>query len=249
MGRDIPDNDKPTLNAAEKRSAQDFDDHQAAIAGRSTGRILPRLGQNTPDAQSRRDRKHGDAIETLSNLQLMMQDPEYAALYNDVSGLLDRAEEATERALGQAELALIQSSDTLNDTLANANKLPDGTAVFKDANGNVWTANGRLVDKSEAESIVWADGAASYEDYLQQKEAVENAQLRIEELRLYQVDVLGNARDRLEDEENPLSKDELEALKNDIESGLEVTAEHENSRTAEINNQLSSDIELPELGG
>lgn len=248
MGRDIPKSDKTTLNAANAKQAQDFDDQQAAIAGRSTGRILPRLGQNGPDSQSNRHKKHGNTAELLSNLQLMMQDREYAALYNDVSDLLDRAETATELALAQSELNLTQSRETLNDTVEGASKLPDGTSVFKDASGNVWTADGRLVDRAEAESVVWKDGALSYEDYLKQKEGFDVVRLRVEELRHYQIDVLGGARDRLEDEDNPPSKDELEGLKNDIESGLEQTVDHENIRTAERSNQPTSDIELPELG-
>lgn len=52
-------------------------------------------------------------------------------------------------------------------------------------------------------------GAPTYQEYLDQRE-------KIDELRRYQVEVLGDARDRLSDEDNPLNKDELEAIQRDV---------------------------------
>ncbi|MCK5554974.1 MAG: hypothetical protein KAI76_01940, partial [Alphaproteobacteria bacterium] len=143
-------------------------------------------------------------------------DPVYAALYNETNDLLNRAEIATEKALQQAVQDLEQSEDTLNDTLNNANKLADGTAVFKDSNGNVWTKNGRHVEGDEQKQIVWKKGALSKEDYLQQKQTVEDRKQHVETLRHYQVDVLGHARHRMSNQDNLVTKEEIEGIQKEI---------------------------------
>lgn len=190
-----------------KLRAETFSDHQAAIAGRETGRILPRIGQNTPDAESGSSKRFADTVDLLTNLQAMLQDPEYAKAYTRVKGLLADAERLTENALIEGEAAL-------EEIVARAVKLSDGRAVFKDKDGNVRTEDGAIVDVAIAAGIDWPDDAPSYEDYEQRKH-------RVDGLREYQVDVLGNARDELEDEVSPPSKERLDELEIDIQNGVE----------------------------
>ena len=201
---------------SEIRRARDFGDLQNELAGRETGRISRFLGENSPNAKASQRRKSQQQIE-LTSLQLLLQnDPDYAAQYKGVMDLLSRAETATEQALTRAEQDLSLAQDEINDTLNSANKLPDGTVIFKDKEGSIWTENGRLVTEAELESVKWNENAPSYEDYIKRRQAVEDLQRHIVALRRYQVDVLGHSRNRLADPDNPPSADELKQIEKEI---------------------------------
>lgn len=189
-----------------KLRAETFSDHQAAIAGRETGRILPRVGQNAPEAESRSAKRFSDTVELLTNLQSMLQDPEYARAYTRVKGLLEEAERLTESALIEAELAL-------EEAVTRSVKLPDGRAIFKDKDGNVRTEDGAIIDVALIAGIDWPDDAPSYEEF-------ESRKRRVDDLREYQVDTLGKARGEMEDEHKPPSADRLEELEDEIREGL-----------------------------
>jgi len=164
-----------------------------------------------------------------------MQDPEYAALYKDVTDLLSRAEVATDKALMRAETAL-------EDILDKAARLPGGGKVFMDKDGQVRSENGAIVDIAIAEGIVWPEDAPSYEDYAGTRQ-------RIDKIREYQVGVLGHARERLSDEKNPALKDGLESIQDDIQNGLDVIV---NDKTVDavkpvVELQRISEIDTPNL--
>ncbi|MEO1020048.1 MAG: hypothetical protein AAFY56_20510 [Pseudomonadota bacterium] len=167
----------------------------------------------------------------------MMQDPEYAALHNDVSDLLRRAEKV-------AESALIRTEEALAELLENAVRLPDGRAVFIDRNGNVRTEDGKIIDPVIAESLVFPENAPSYESYRAHRE-------RVEGIRRYQVETLGHARERLEDQDNPPSKNELKDLQRDIETGLDTTIQRQTGadETPENTYNPSSNVDVPKLDG
>jgi len=93
-----------------------------------------------------------------------------------------------------------------------ASTLPDGTKVFRDGNGDVWSTDGQKIDGADLDQIEWRKGAPSYEDFLAGTKAVEHAQQEVSTIRHYQIDVLGNARNRLSDEDNPVTKDELREI-------------------------------------
>ena len=93
--------------------------------------------------------------------------------------------------------------------------------------------------------------APTYEDYIRRKQAVETLALRIEELRRFQIDVLGVARDRLNDPDNPPSLEELEDIGNEIQAGLEKVANAPKATDSSPNNtfEATSGIGLPDIGG
>ncbi|MEO1136755.1 MAG: hypothetical protein AAFW68_09130 [Pseudomonadota bacterium] len=218
-----------------KLRAETFSDHQNAIAGRETGRILPRVGQNAPDTDNQRAKRFSETIDLITNLQAMLQDPEYAKAYNRVKGLLEEAERLTENALVEAEAAL-------EEIVARAVKLPDGRAVFKDRDGNVRTEDGAIIDATVAAGIDWPDEAPSYEEF-------ESRKRRIDNLREYQVDTLGRVRDRLEDENNPPSAEELEEFEREIrEQRPELEAETNEPENPKLGDPIrSSEIQVPDL--
>lgn len=229
--------DKLKASAADIKQQEDFDDLQNETAGRDTGRIKRFFNENRGETKAERDRKHNNTAEFLSALDVLLQDPEYAKLYNDTKDLLRRAETAAESALNKAEA-------TLEDIESRAAKLPNGTKVFMDKNGHARTEDGAIINVAIAEGIVWPDDAPMWED----REAVRE---HIDVIRAYQVDVLGHARERLDDEENPAQKDELEDLQKDMQEGLDQIVGHADvaQREPEPSHQkLTSDIGLPNLG-
>ncbi|MEM8772992.1 MAG: hypothetical protein AAGD92_15195 [Pseudomonadota bacterium] len=185
--------------------AREFADQQDVIAGRETGRIKTNTRQNDDGGDTKARRKGKDTLEVLTNLQLLLQDTEYAALYRSVGELLGNAECETELALAAAEAEL-------RDILSRSAKLPNGVAIFKDKDGNIRGADGKVIDTALAAEIVWPDDAPSYENYVQRRG-------RLDELRRYQVEVLGQARDRLEDHDDPPSMEELEDWERQIMDG------------------------------
>lgn len=198
--------------AAEKKRRTDFDDLQNEQADRETGRArkyYPRDHDGSQSAKAKEERY-------LSALKRMLQNETYLALYNQTDDLLTKAETATEKMLPQAEQQSRRDDEALDDMLEKANKLPDGTAVFRDKDGNIYTEDGGLIEAAEAESIVWKDNAPTYEDYRKQKQDAEKSRQQVEDIRRYQVDVLGNARERLHDENNPLSPEELKEMQQEV---------------------------------
>ena len=203
---------------ADRVRRRDFDDLQREIAGLEVGRQRRfRGGEDEKNPRTREGRQARQQAQ-LTALEIMLAtDSAYRALYNDTMDQLRAAEIATETALTKAEAAHDQAKEEIQDILARAATLPDGARVFRDADGNVRREDGTLVSGLNADSIVWPEDALDYETFLARKEALEQAQQTIEDIRAYQVDVLGNARDRLTDPNDPPSKDDLRQIQRDIE--------------------------------
>ncbi|NKB56933.1 MAG: hypothetical protein GKS00_11410 [Alphaproteobacteria bacterium] len=201
------------------KEEQDRTDLANEMAGREAGRINRFLPDNASPAElkKRREREY----ERLSALITLLQsDPDYAALYNHTMDQLQRAEAETAEALSKANETLQQAQHALAELSDEASSLPDGTKVFRDAGGNVWNERGEPVTGMALEQIVWHDTAPRYEDYLAKKKAVEQARRDVDAIRHYQVGTLGSARDRLSDEDNPPSKDDLKEFQKRIEQEM-----------------------------
>jgi hypothetical protein len=199
--------------AANKRQQENVDDLGNETAGRETGRILRFSAADNQQVQEEK-RKREEAYENL--LQQMLQNAAYAKLYHKTEDLTTRAEILTTKALELLAKDMLQEKSVLEKMLDSANRTYDGTRVFRDAQGNVRDENGTIISADDAASIVWRNNAPSYEEIRAQQEKLAELRRREEELRHYQVDVLGNARDRLTDEKNPPSTDELQKIQKDI---------------------------------
>ncbi|MBL4808286.1 MAG: hypothetical protein JKY31_13540 [Rhodobacteraceae bacterium] len=245
----FPDKDlKRTVS--EIRRAGDFDDLQNELAGRETGRNQRFLGKGNTETQEARRRKPQDQLEQTLLQLLLQNDPIYAVQYGSVMDLLGRAETVTDIALAQAEADLALAQEAVSMTLDRANKLPDGTAIFKDRNGSVWTADGQLLKGDDLEGVFWNASTPSYEDYLKHKKAADGAQYQMDALRLYQVDVLGKSRDLLTDPDNPSSLEELEELKKRIEENAPQSIKASISAEIEvptISSQKIDNLDIPKL--
>lgn len=196
---------------------QDREDLNNERAGREVGRIQRFLPESASAHAIKAKRERGDRHWSLLR-QLLAQDAEYRALYDSTRDQLQKAEAATDAALTVADEDLHTANRSLNDMLDKASTLPDGTKVFRDQNGDVWRAGGTRVTGDDLDRIQWLDGAPSYRAYLALKQKVEDAQRRFDDLLRYQVDVLGNARNRLMNDDDPPSKDDLRKIQDDIKN-------------------------------
>ena len=233
------------------KTERDLADLGNEVAGRETGRpkrFLPRDHEADPKARERkaqRDRAHATALKALLD-----NDPAYRELYRDTFDKLRRAEAATEMALEQARKDLANAREELNSLKDKASSLPDGTRVLRDKAGKAYTEDGRLIEGDELGQVRWRADAPSYEEFLAHKEAVDRAQENVDEIRQYQVDVLGNARERLTNEDDPPSREELETIQRDLEDKAPaMVREHLNADNTASGMAPKSiaDLSLPKL--
>ena len=193
---------------------QEFDDLQNEIAGRETGRrarFLPGRSQ-----MSEQERKERDARAFQTQLDLLLQDPIYRAKYEKVMERLREAERATEAALVKLDRLIEQNQIALNDMEDRAARLPDGTRVFRDANGAVRQQDGTIVEDELAATILWRGDEPSYEEWRDQSQSLAGLRIQRRETETYQNDVLGSARNRMTDEDDPPSLSELDGILGDM---------------------------------
>ena len=201
------------------KSERDRIDLENERAGNVVGRPLRFL---SPEARERvNPEKRRQAAERWARrLSALMHNPAYRAAYERVEGMLTRAETATAEALQDAEIEVAEGEAALTALQGRADRLPDGTRVYRDADGNAFAEGGRKLTAEEFESVVWHEGAPTWEAYKAKKEAHEKVLQDREAILRYQRDVLDTARDRLSDEDNPPSLEELRAIENEIEQDM-----------------------------
>ena len=213
----------------------EFDTIQRQLASVGDSRISLLSEAEEEKSPRGRERRRKRERQTMTALKMLLRDQEYAALYNAVGDLLDDAERKTETAIAAAEA-------DLQDTLDRAARLPNGAAVFRDANGDIRGEDGKIITPEDAAGIEWPDGAPSYAEYTQRRD-------RLDELRRYQVEVLGHAGDRMNDEDNPAQKDELRQLENAIQDGLNSVVHQKDAEdhTPESTHERSSEVTVLKL--
>ncbi|EKE68469.1 hypothetical protein [Oceanibaculum indicum] len=218
---DAHNDDEKRLEAAREAEAE-LDLFDAELSGTLSGY----RGKHFPEDHARRadtHQRHADRTKAqLTALEaLLASDPAYAALYNDTFDRLRGAETATEAAIAATETAVAEAQQELADTLDRASSLPDGRKAFRDpATGDVYDENGRLVEGDDLAAIVWRDDAPTWQDYQSKRQASTDARDRLDDLRRYQTDVLGRARDRLTDPDNPPTPDELNEIQENIQKQM-----------------------------
>lgn len=214
--------DEKARAAADEHKKMEFEDLQRELMGVEGPREARFLDADIRDSRDINKRGEKDA-RRMSRLQLLLlQDPAYAALYNETFDKLRDAERAAEIALASAILTRDAVQRSLQEMLDRAPRLPDGTRVFRDAQGQVWTEDGQLVDPAVAEGIQWRGDEFSYEQYLAQKDTLQSVEDHIQALTHYQINVLGHVRDRMSDKKNPVAKEEMESFQKDMDGRFPV---------------------------
>lgn len=217
--------DEEIAKARDGRLQLERDDYNNAIAGRETGRMV-RFGAKSK-AQTEADQRKAERV-FRDALDRLLADPEYRALYEQLGERLDDAERAADQMLAEIQAALDAIDEQIADMEARAARGPDGQVVFRTADGRVVNASGEELPPEIADGIIWPPNAPSAEDYFRTRERRSDLASQLEDWQSFRNDTLGDLRDRYDDRDNPMSKDDLRDALDAIEqstptiSGLSI---------------------------
>ncbi|WP_019962312.1 hypothetical protein [Woodsholea maritima] len=213
------------------RQKHEFSDLQDEIAGRENGKVRRFItGDKDLRGQERKDRQ--DIVQTaLSALQARLLDPQYREAYT-------RAQSAITQAQSALNDALVDNAEELERLEAEAARLDDGTVIFMRPDGSAETRDGRIIPPSALIGVTIPEDATNVEEY-------RIAMQRSAELADIQTEIIDPARDRINDQDNPLSVEELQNFSDEINR---VAAHISGSSEFSISQNRSSDDPLLPLG-
>ena len=224
---------------------QDLDDYNNEIAGRDTGRIKRFLSQEARDYIE--DGKKGKKQDKLSLLDvLLLTDPVYARLYTDIMDKIEKIDQAISKALAISEQRIMYLETDLADIRRRAQRLEDGTLVYRSKDGVVFSDDGIPVSQNELDGVRWETSDPSWEERREVGEAIDSAYKKKEEIEEYRDGTLQHAKDRMNDRDNPPDKDELQNISdelfNEIPDGVEANmdAAHEKSAQSDFMKHFQS---------
>ncbi|MEZ5691660.1 MAG: hypothetical protein R3D71_08355 [Rickettsiales bacterium] len=199
-----------------KRQEQNEHDLQNEIADRDVGR-QKRFMVSGERITLQQEKEKREQFHTLTALELLLLDLEYLALYNETTTLITDVMSITEEELKREHKQLKILTENRDNIRCNANRLADGRLVFRNKLGDVIAENDEVItDQVALDGIVWRDDAPTYEEYKATTSAIDKTSQNIDDLTRYQIEILGAAKLRLEDENSPPSKEEVQEIKRDV---------------------------------
>lgn len=236
----------------EERKQDDFDNLQHSLSGVETGhQVRHGLSKDTSGSVFGDKRKSSITDQIRETLEwLLLRNPAYAELHQEVMSSLRSAETTVTNALERLLATLEKEQVIFDEMLASAATLPDGCKVFRDKHGSIKTLDGEVVDNNLGASIQWRGDEPSYEDIIQQKNHINNLKEGINELRGIETE-LGGIRGELTNNEAPPSQERVGELNERIdelqEQAEQVVTKHTQQRLdVEQISELSHDkITMP----
>ena len=234
----------------QSRQKTEFRDHQAELSGAPNGRAERFFTGEASRRGSAKDKEAKARREFLNQLELLMQDPAYRALWQNTMNKMDDLQEKLNTAIDKTSLQIEHLETLLEDLEDKAPKLEDGTAVFLDANGNVRTADGRQLqsDALTASLLLDLQTSPSYEQYAGARDALHSARARQDNLADIQ-DEVNKDRAVLTDPDNPPSADEVRDIHDRVEGhtmALQNLTEAKSSFSAVANPDIEDlNLDLP----
>lgn len=198
-----------------KRQA-DIDDLQREIAGLDVGRMTRFLSENDPRSVAGK-RKNAEERAFRTVLDQLLQDAAYKALYIDLGQKLGAAKRDADDMLSRIDVDLVAIAERIAEMENDAGPDPDGAPVFRYVDGRVVDTNNEVIPIEIAEGIMWPDDAPSAEEYFGAKQEQAVLQDRQREWSGYRTDVLGDVRNRYDDADAPMSKDDMQKALDEIE--------------------------------
>lgn len=237
----------PITDDIARQRRLDAQDYANELAGLEAGRQSRFLGEGRRDGDPRR---HRDRQAFQDRLTELMADPVYRAHYKRVMDRLSEAERAADAALARLNAEIETAEQGLADMEDRAARLPDGTMVFRDAQGIVRTADGTPVDPVLAETIIWTGREPTFEEHQAQRQKIDDLHRQRAEVDDYRNNTLGHARDRMEDRDNPPKPDELDDMLNDIDRQMPSAVKQHMPEAAEQSANLDKPtaVSVPTLG-
>lgn len=223
------------MSENEKQTNQDRDDLNHEMAGIDAGRIARFLSQEARDyIEEGKNGKNDKKLEKLSLLDiLLMMDPVYSQLYCDVMEKIEEIDRAVNEALAQTERRIGYLEENLADIKERAQRLSDGTLIYKSRDGTVYTDDGVSLSRQELGDVRWAASDPSWEERRETGEALDFAYREKEEIEDYRDNTLQSAKNRMSD--NLPDKDDLEDIIGSLDQGLPMRVQD--------NIRVSNDVE------
>lgn len=196
----------------ERDQRQELDDLNMERGGHDVGRIRRFLHDRDPEfieAKKREDERK------LSALMQLLQDPAYRAVYDAAWSAHEDAQAALDDALLQNADAIERLTAYSEEMDARAHKLGN-EAVFQDETGRFFRADGTALSDEETSRVERSADAPSFDARQQAGDALEAAQARRAYILEIQATILDPARERLEDEDNPMSLNDLRELREEL---------------------------------
>lgn len=201
------DNNLRRSAEASARRAQDFDDLQNEAAGRDTGRISRFFPDSTGDRQSSEKRRENESRH-LTQLQMMLNDPEYLALYDETTEVLRDTQRRLDQAMTRAQDMRNAVADEIEQMETDAARTADGRRAFRDSEADWRYADGSKVEDEMAATIILRGNEPSYEDYSTALDRREGLDGIITDITAGQAEV-GEMQEETDDHDDPLLSDEM----------------------------------------
>lgn len=162
------------------------------------GAIIGSAAATEKDKRERLERAESSASlqAQLTALQQCLQDPEYRALYSQVSDKLENTQ-------SELDQAILENAEEIERLEAHAARTDQGQFIFRKDDGSFVYADGTVVPGSALPNT------SSLPDNPTSWFAFRNAKEREAELARIQTQVLDPIRGRLQDHDDPPSADEL----------------------------------------
>lgn len=192
------------------RISQDQEDLNNERSGNNVGRIS-RFGFDALNLDFIAQQKKN----YQSLLDLLLSSAAYQEAYSQTFAALAETENVVYEKLLEASQALSKSEARLAEIYDRAQELPDGTKIFRGENGSAFRADGSQVPASEIVNINWRNDAATVVEHQRAKQARDGDKALFDRLSGFEVE-LGEIRNKMEDESNPATLDELDEFNNRI---------------------------------
>lgn len=205
------------------------------ISGSDVGRIQRFMSEDIRALNGENSEKKKSERAMTMLMYLLENDAQYAKRYFEVSDKLDKAQQDVDQALIDINQRLAVSDRELLKMEENSAKAKDGTSVFKSSDGSIYTSDGQRLSDEDAQKISIPEGAASWEEYKAEKEKRDVLLRDKKAIEDYQKDVLQPAQDRMRDQDDPPTMDELDDIETQIETKMPAAVQKYANETATLN--------------
>ena len=201
---------------------QDVADYHDAIAGRDVGRIGKNFARSDVDPQTGDKGKDRSGAVQRTLDWLLLNDADYALAHTAAMGALVDAERAVTDGLADILDRLADERASLAHLADRAARLPDGTLVFRNADGDVVDADNNPIPDEFAAGIEWRGDEPSYEEYRDRKDRIEQLEQAERELRGIETE-LGDIRGELTNQQEPPTQERLGELEDRVDELRDCT--------------------------
>ena len=203
---------------SEKQQDENRRDYNHEISGQDVGRIKRFLSEEAREyVESQKSVKSRDKLSYLDIM--LLTDPAFLELYTDVTEQIEKIDDAITKSLSSLEQRRIALEERMNDIQNNAYRLEDGTRVYRDKNGDVYTEDDEVLSNNEVSDIIWTSSHSTREELHQTRSAQEQVNSSAATIETYRDDKFQNIKDRMNDHKN-LDTDELRDIIREMNEGF-----------------------------